>query len=66
MRSYARNPAKIFTTKTQIIRHTADENEPDENSDEYISPVPVSGDVTIRAKEGHLSFSHFMDQFIAA
>jgi len=37
-------------TSGAIIRHTADGNEPDENSDEYISPVPVSGDVTIRAR----------------
>jgi len=37
-------------TSGAVIRHTADGNDPDENSDEYISPVPVSGDVTIRAR----------------
>jgi len=37
-------------TPDATIRHTTDGSEPDENSPEYTSPVPVSGDMTIKAK----------------
>jgi len=37
-------------TSGVTIRYTTGGNEPDESSDEYISPVSVAGDMTIKAK----------------